>query len=300
MEDKKHFGMVEEKIEFMPLSEAVKMTGYTPEYLNFLCRKKKLRAQKIGRNWHTKKEWVLEFLASEGEGEKEKVENNHSGNWLKILAVMSSAIIILPVLFAGSQMIKYSFTGNQKNSELAKIYSDNQNLETKIFNENTGSGKVAGEQTTQTKSNAVLTSANFKINSINVGGNILILSNENNKALQIENIKSDSFADNKKNETSLVVSWQTNKLAISELDYAKNDGQNPETISEDSYGFSHSAVITGLEPRTPYVFQIKSKDRWANEFNSDFFGVYTASKPISVFDLISNAVGDVFGWVIKK
>ncbi|MFA7319817.1 MAG: fibronectin type III domain-containing protein [Parcubacteria group bacterium] len=367
MEDSTRLEKAENEVEFMPLSEAAKLTGYTPEYLNLLSRKKKLKAKKIGRNWHTKKEWVEEFLAAVGNAgefeEKSSVTSDgfperisargsehffssevdpinvavveevkkikelkefsagndgamkdgvgkhfqmfgtskqSSGHWLKIFAVMSAAMIILPLLFAGSQIVKVVLTDSRKKTELARIYSDNQNHQTEIFNENVQDGKVAGIETAQTGSGTILASANFKINSINVGGNTLVLSNESNQVLQIENIKSDSFADNKKNETSLVVAWQTNKMAISELDYSKSGGQNPEMLAENSYGFNHSAVIAGLEPGASYVFQIKSKDRWANEISSDFFGVYTASKPVSVFDLISNAVGEVFGWAIKK
>ncbi|MFA6918488.1 MAG: helix-turn-helix domain-containing protein, partial [Candidatus Gracilibacteria bacterium] len=50
-------------IELIPLAEAAKLTGYTPEYLNLLSRKGKLKAEKIGRNWYTKTEWVNSFLA---------------------------------------------------------------------------------------------------------------------------------------------------------------------------------------------------------------------------------------------
>ena len=359
MNDKNTLATDENATEFMPLSEAAKLTGYTPEYLNLLARQKKLRAEKIGRNWNTKKIWLAEFLRSDsakknqGGMQMETQDDGRSDNNKKTLSadakrlanlfasddeennclivteetpdieehaivsktkviadpvsrrfkffsVMFAAVIVLPLLFAGSRIAKIYIANNQKNSELAQIYSVDQNTGTKISNENSTDGQVAGITATQKNADTVLASANYKINTINVGGNVMILANENNLPLAMENIKSDSFADEKKNETSLVVAWQTNKLAISELDYAKNGGQDQETVKEDSYGFSHSAVIAGLDPGTPYVFQIKSRDRWANEVDSNFFGVYTASKPVSVFDLISNAVGDVFGWAIKK
>lgn len=344
MNSKKQAERTESETEFMPLSQAAELTGYTPEYLNLLSRQKKIKAKKIGRNWHTKKSWLNEFLAKTAgvlvsgaeavKGQKamddkkiekvEKVENieiekveteapmetpreesagvvSQDGKWLKILAVMSSAIIILPLIFAGTRVMKIVVVNSRKNTELAKIYSENQDTLNIISNENTDAvGQVAGISTTQPGGNVILASANFKINSINVGGNMMVLSNENNQPLEIKNIKSDSFADNKKNETSLVVAWQTNKMSMSDLEYAKSGGQNPTGLKEDSYGFNHSAVISGLEPGASYVFQIKARDRWANEVDSDFFGVYTASKPVSVFDLISNAVGEVFGWAIKK
>ena len=47
---------------FITLSEASKISGYTPEHLNLLCRKGILRGKKFGRNWHTTREWINEFL----------------------------------------------------------------------------------------------------------------------------------------------------------------------------------------------------------------------------------------------
>ena len=62
----------EEKNEFISLSEAAKIIGYTPECLNLLSRKKKLKAEKIGRNWYTKKRWLNDFLAvAPGDGSKQ-------------------------------------------------------------------------------------------------------------------------------------------------------------------------------------------------------------------------------------
>jgi hypothetical protein len=69
---------------------------------------------------------------------------------------------------------------------------------------------------------------------------------------------------------------------------------------ESSYGFNHSVVLSGLDPGTSYVYQIKSTDQWGNIQKSKKFGIYTASNPLSVFDLISNAIGETFGWAIKK
>jgi len=50
------------KTYLMPLSGASKISGYTVEHLNLLCRKKVLKGMKVGRNWHTTREWLNEFL----------------------------------------------------------------------------------------------------------------------------------------------------------------------------------------------------------------------------------------------
>ena len=64
MEEKNKNKPIGSASKFISLSEAAKLTGYTPEYLNFRCRKGLLKAEKIGRNWHTTIEWVNEFLAA--------------------------------------------------------------------------------------------------------------------------------------------------------------------------------------------------------------------------------------------
>jgi hypothetical protein len=338
----------ENEIEFISLSEAAKLIGYTPEYLNLLSRQRKLKAKKIGRNWYTKKEWLNDFLAETSDKEikkipleleektrkvlpsflteipkpKEKKEaeeiilpENHS-NWLGIFAALSTVVVIMPLAFLGIYLAK-NFVGNrQSDYELEKIYSENQNATLQIINENDQTGRVAGEEDNLISdemdksgmvlageangSGIILASENFRVSNVNIGGDTVILENGENLPLEIYDVKSESFIANKKDEVKLVVSWKTNKMAISELTYSKNNGQDEKTTKENSYGFNHSTVLAELDPRTSYVYQIKCRDRWANENDSSFFGIYTASKPVSVFDLISNALNEVFGWALKK
>jgi hypothetical protein len=325
------------EIDFMPLSEAAKLSGYTPEYLNLRARQGKLQAKKIGRNWHTKKEWLDEFLGSKVEeekaGEEEKVETDrveevkgveegkvfaepgkkeisltHQNSWLKIFAGLASAVIILPLMFVGMYIFRNVMNNSRTNSALMNLAKEDQKLGSGIVNENSVVGEVAAAATTgnpvalATGNNGVtLASENYKIADINIGGGVMILANQSNVPLVVSNIHSESFLTGKQgSEVNLVVSWSTNKEALSEIDYSKNGGVNPKTARENSYGFNHSVVLSGLTPGTSYVYQIKAADRWGNEVSSDRFGVYTASQPVSVFDLISNAVGQTFGWAIKK
>jgi hypothetical protein len=55
----------EEELDLLTLSEAAKVAGFTPEYLNMLARKKKLQAMKIGRNWFTTRNWLNDFFHPE-------------------------------------------------------------------------------------------------------------------------------------------------------------------------------------------------------------------------------------------
>jgi len=50
------------KKEYLSMSEASKMCPYEQGYLSLLARRKELQAEKIGRNWYTKIEWLNDYL----------------------------------------------------------------------------------------------------------------------------------------------------------------------------------------------------------------------------------------------
>ncbi|MDD5290012.1 MAG: hypothetical protein PHT40_02310 [Patescibacteria group bacterium] len=47
---------------FISLSEAAKLCTYSQEYLSLLARRGELKAQKIGRNWFTKTDWLKKYI----------------------------------------------------------------------------------------------------------------------------------------------------------------------------------------------------------------------------------------------
>lgn len=51
-----------EELRFISLAEAAKITNYSQDYISLLCRQGKLKAQKLGRNWVTTKEWVQSYV----------------------------------------------------------------------------------------------------------------------------------------------------------------------------------------------------------------------------------------------
>lgn len=51
-----------EELKFISLAEAAKITNYSQDYISLLCRQGKLKAQKLGRNWVTTKEWVQGYV----------------------------------------------------------------------------------------------------------------------------------------------------------------------------------------------------------------------------------------------
>ena len=47
--------------EYIPLSEAAEILSTSRDYVNVLVRRGKLHAIKLGRNWVTTNEWLLEY-----------------------------------------------------------------------------------------------------------------------------------------------------------------------------------------------------------------------------------------------
>lgn len=170
------------------------------------------------------------------------------------------------------------------------------------------SGKAAPIKTETAVGEPVplLTDANYKSENFHVGeiaiGNEseFLLSESSPEPLEIGSIRGETFTEKNKQEVKLVLSWKTNKLARSEVDYSKGAGQAGKTIGEDDYSLNHSLVVSGLDQASTYMYTITSSDRFGNEVSSEPHAVYTGSRTVSLFDLIAGAIGDVFGWAVKK
>lgn len=144
-------------------------------------------------------------------------------------------------------------------------------------------------------------SENFRVGDIAIGGEAeFLLSEDSPEPLEVNSIRGEAFTEKNKQEVKLVVSWRTNKLAKSIISYSKGVGQAKKSISEDDYSLNHSVIIPGLDQASTYVYEITSSDRFGNEIVSESHAVYTGSRTVSLFDLIANAVGEVFGWAVKK
>lgn len=144
-------------------------------------------------------------------------------------------------------------------------------------------------------------SENFRAMSIVIGGEAeLFIPEDDPTPLEITGIRGEAFTEKNKREVRLVVTWQTNKLAQSDIEYAKGVGQTPKVVTEEDFGINHSMTIFGLDQASTYVYSIKSQDRFGNVVASDRHAVYTGAKTVSLFDLIADAIGDVFGWAVKK
>ncbi|MFZ2153629.1 MAG: hypothetical protein WAV16_00135 [Candidatus Moraniibacteriota bacterium] len=151
----------------------------------------------------------------------------------------------------------------------------------------------------QAPEETAMVSENYRVSQVKFGGNAVI---ENGKSrdtkLEIYQVKSETIITQEENEPNILITWKTNKEAISNVDYSKSDGKNVISVTEEGYGFEHSMLLKNMEFSMIYTYRIESQDKWGNKVNTEYFSAYTGDKSESIFDLITNAIEDVFGWAM--
>jgi len=75
----------------------------------------------------------------------------------------------------------------------------------------------------------------------------------------ISNIQVQDIAD-----TAATISWATDELATSRVDYGTDPGNLYLSATVPGYTIDHSVALTSLTPHTPYYYQITSDDRAGN------------------------------------
>jgi len=84
------------------MAEASKLCPYEQGYLSLLARRKELRAEKIGRNWYTKIEWLNCYIATKKptelivtkEGQKKQTRFGHV-----LIATLAMTVMVLGGFF---------------------------------------------------------------------------------------------------------------------------------------------------------------------------------------------------------
>lgn len=147
----------------------------------------------------------------------------------------------------------------------------------------------------------VLSSENYQVGQIVLGGDVGLLSQGDELTeLSISDIRGETLGSKNQNEGRALITWKTSKAANSTLRFGKSAGASEKTIEEDGFGMTHSAVLSNLDLASTYLYTVSASDRYGNEVTSDSHAVYTGTKVVSLFELIVNALQNVFGWAVKK
>ena len=169
-----------------------------------------------------------------------------------------------------------------------------------ISNENTPSGKVLGEEGNQVPTK-MYASQNFKTPQITFGGDAITMpSGQQAAAPEILDMRSELLTTKTDQQVKFLLTWKTNKLCNSSIDYTKEGQAEAKTVSEEGYGFIHSVEIAPLNYSTSYSYTVTARDKWGTETKSDKLAFYTGAQNVSIFDLLAGAFKDMFGWAGKK
>ena len=168
-----------------------------------------------------------------------------------------------------------------------------------VSNENTP-GRVLGEEENETPSQT-FASENFKAPQITFGGDaIAVPSGEQSAAPEILDMRSELLTTKKDQQVKFLLSWKTNKLCQSSIEYMKEGQAEGKTVADDGYGFVHSVEVAPLNYGASYSYIVTVRDKWGNEIKSDKLAFYTGAPNVSIFDLLGAAFKDMFGWAGKK
>ena len=228
---------------------------------------------------------------------------NKKRKWTKIILALSGVVIVFILIFAGL----FFFLGKKGDIAEQGLLVDNTiqtstedgDSQENFFGESNESGVTV--DSIDAGSSDQLKSENYQVDQMNIGGDIVFIGEENrNLPLDILFTTSESVSSGEDGKSKLLITWKTNKLAVSDLEYSRSDGQATKIIQENEYGFNHSVLLSDLEYSTAYIYRIRVQDRWGSDITSGYYGAYTGKEKDSVFELIAKAMGEIFGWALGK
>lgn len=87
-------------------------------------------------------------------------------------------------------------------------------------------------------------------------------------------------------ETSVLITYQTDEVAVTRIQYGTEDAFDTFTDAEASYIVSHQFVLRDLLPNTTYKFTVHAHDLAGNTRESEVFTFSTAPQVISVANVV--------------
>jgi hypothetical protein len=223
---------------------------------------------------------------------------NESPKLAKLFSV-GGIIFALLLLLGGIGYFAYkNLSGISSKNTTPQVEISVPESQDNVFINDVSGVQPASEQATLPSS--VSQSEHYALREITFGGVEVDMSGEaKNIPLTISDVKGETMISKDGKNTNLLFSWKTNKLATSEVTYAKNDGPIKNTLSEQGPGLSH-ALILNFEPATRYTYFITAKDHWGNVATSEKFSAYTSIKSDNVVDLIAQQFKQIFSWLNIK
>jgi hypothetical protein len=121
--------------KYLSMKEASKITPYEQDYLSLLARRGELKAEKIGRNWFTRVEWLNAYISEKKPNQLIKEKKAFSGRILAI-RLWLGFLIFSAILFTGYVVWEKRLVAITKNNQEQPEFIPEEVI--KIPNENGG------------------------------------------------------------------------------------------------------------------------------------------------------------------
>lgn len=162
-------------------------------------------------------------------------------------------------------------------------------------------GEALGETDENNLNTAIPKSESYHLGFVAVGGdNQLYLAPNEEERLEISHITYKAIIDESKKNPGAIVHWKTNKPARGEVLYRKSSDEGFRSVKEASFELEHTIILEELGHQSVYVIAISSIDKWGNEEKSQNYALYSGSDSPSLFNLLSQSFGDIFGWAMRE
>ena len=113
-------------------------------------------------------------------------------------------------------------------------------------------------------------------------------------------IETSNVGLGQKDTAQMAVSWKTDEVATSQVEYAdglSGDQYTQKTVEDGTLTKSHLVIISELTPSKPYHLRVVSKDKAGNVANSSDNTVISGEVPMSILQLILKILRYIFGWM---
>jgi len=122
---------------------------------------------------------------------------------------------------------------------------------------------------------------------------------------KISNVRAEGSnigAGSREGESQIIVSWQTDELSTSQVEYGEGvsaDYYSNKTAPDQGLTGKHLVVVSGLVPGRPYHLRVNSADGAGNVSLSSDQPAVAGETQKSILQLVLNSLRSVFGWMEK-
>lgn len=99
-----------------------------------------------------------------------------------------------------------------------------------------------------------------------------------------------------KPSTQLLITWQTATPTTARILYGSTNNLQQKSVGTD-FADTHSIVLTGLDPSTPYILEIVSRDRSGVEYSSGKLHTITPKVMPTALEVITTKMTTIFNFL---